>query len=101
MGVADDIAAETFVVVTSFVINVTGSVTLGGTGGIRVAGGVLSSNVLVNMTGVGKTINTHIGNVVQAKVVGPSAGGSLNGAVGPVLLGRSFSLMGGVRVGCF
>jgi hypothetical protein len=86
---------------STFVINVAGSITLGGTGGVQVAGGVLPDNVLVNMTGSGKTINTHIGNVVQAKVLGPSVGGSLNGSFGTVLLGHSFSLMGGVKVGCF
>jgi hypothetical protein len=83
-----------------FIVNVAGSITLGGSGGIKVAGGVLPSNVLVNMTGTGKTISTQVGTTVQAKVLGPSAGGSLNGSVDAVQLGQTFSLMGGVKIGC-
>ena len=43
-------------------------------------------------------IGTHVGNVVQGTLLGPNAGGSLDGAFGSLLLGRNFALMSGVRV---
>jgi hypothetical protein len=83
---------------SAFIVNIAGSITLNGSGGIHVAGGLQPKNVLVNMTGSAKTISTHVGNVVQAKVLGPSVGGTLNGSFAGVLLGQDFSLMGGAKV---
>ena len=77
-----------------FIVNVAGSITLGGSGGIVVSGGMPASHLLVNMTGSGSNLlNTHIGNVIQGTLLGPNAGGTLEGTVGAVLLGQNFSLM--------
>jgi hypothetical protein len=76
-----------------FIVNVTGSITLGGSGGIVVSGGMPASHLLINMTGSGNLLNTHIGNVIQGTLLAPNAGGTLAGTVGAVLLGQNFSLM--------
>jgi len=77
-----------------FIVNVAGSITLGGSGGIVVSGGMPASHLLVNMTGSGSNLlNTHIGNVIQGTLLGPNVGGTLEGTVGAVLLGQKFSLM--------
>jgi probable HAF family extracellular repeat protein len=81
-----------------FVVNLSGSMTLGGSGGIKVGGSVPTSHLLINMTGSGKLINTHVRNSVQGTILGPNVGGSLNGAFGSLLLGQNFSQMGGVLV---
>ena len=77
-----------------FVVNVAGSITLGGSGGIVISGGMPASHLLINMRGNGSTLlNTHIGNVIQGTLLGPNAGGTLEGTAGGVILGRNFSLM--------
>jgi hypothetical protein len=82
-----------------FVVNVGGSIALVGSGGIQVGGSVTPDHLLVNLTGTGAgLINTHIGNVVQGTLLGPNAGGSLDGAFGSLLLGENFSLLSGVTV---
>jgi hypothetical protein len=81
-----------------FVVDVGGSITLGGSGGIKVGGSVPASQLLVNMTGNGASINTHVGNVVQGTLLGPLVGGSLDGAFGSLLLGENFSLLSGVTI---
>lgn len=81
-----------------FVVNVAGSISLVGTGGIVVGGSVPESNLLVNMTGSAAAINTHIGNVLEGTLLGPNAGGSLDGAFGSLLLGGNFTLMSGATV---
>ncbi len=81
-----------------FVLNVSGSITLSGTGAIKVGGSVQSSRVLVNMTG-GGAINTGSGDIVEGTLLGPTSGGSLAGGFGDLLLGANFSLMPGSQVG--
>ncbi len=81
-----------------FIINLAGSLTLGGSGGIVTAGSVLPSQVLVNMTGTGALINTHVGNIINAIVLGPNVGGTIHSANGSFLLGRDFTLMSGAKV---
>ena len=82
-----------------FVINLSGSLTLDGSGGIIASGGVLSSHVLVNMTGTGSNlISTHVDNIINAVVLGPNAGGTIHSANGSFLLGRDFTLMSGAHV---
>lgn len=81
-----------------FVLNVSGSITLSGTGAIKVGGSVESSRVLVNMTG-GGAINTGSGDIVEGTLLGPTSGGSLGGGFGDLLLGANFSLMPGSQVG--
>ena len=62
-----------------FVINLSGSLTLDGSGGIIATGGVLSSHVLVNMTGTGSNlISTHVDNIINAVVLGPNVGGTIH-----------------------
>ena len=62
------------------------------------SGGASPSNLLINMTGSGKLINTHVGNTVQGTILGPNVGGTLDGNFGSLLLGQDFSLMSGVLV---
>ncbi len=81
-----------------FVLDVGGSVTLSGTGAIKVGGSVPSTRVLINMTG-GGAINTGAGTIVEGTLLGPTSGGSLSGGFGDLLLGANFSLMPGTRVG--
>ncbi len=81
-----------------FVLNVSGSITLSGTGAIKVGGSVQSSRVLVNMTG-GGAINTGAGDIVEGTLLGPTSGGSLAGGFGDLLLGANFSLLPGSQVG--
>jgi hypothetical protein len=77
-----------------FVVNVAGSITLGGSGGIVASGGMPASHLLINMTGSGSPLlNTQVGNVIQGTLLGPNAGGTLRGSAGAVILGRNFSLM--------
>ena len=80
-----------------FVVNVAGSITLAGTGGIVVGGSVAPSQLLINMTGTGSLLQTQIGNVIQGTLLGPNVGGSLDGAFGSVLLGGNFSPVSGVH----
>jgi len=81
-----------------FVVNVAGSIALGGAGGIQVGGEVPTSQLIINMTGSGNLINKHVGNVVQGTLLGPNVGGLPGGALGSLLLGRNFGLMSGVHV---
>ncbi len=75
-----------------FVVNVAGSISLNGSGGILATGGMPASHLLINMTGTGINLNTQVGNVIQGTVLGANAGGTIRGNVGAVLLGRNFSL---------
>ena len=76
-----------------FVVNLAGSLKLDGTGGIVVSGGALANQVLVNMTGTGSLISTHVGNIINAVVLAPNVGGTIHSANGSFLLGRDFTLM--------
>jgi hypothetical protein len=83
----------------AFVVNVAGSLTLVGTGGIGVCSTVPADQLLINMTGSGNSlINTHIGNTVEGTLLGPNVGGTLDGGFGSLILGQNFSLMSGVQV---
>jgi hypothetical protein len=81
-----------------FVINVGDELKLNGSGGIVVSGGVLASQVLVNMTGTGSLISTKVDNVINAVVLGPNVGGTIHSANGSFLLGLDFTLMSGAHV---
>src|SRR5213075_616678 len=77
-----------------FIVNVAGSITLNGSGGIVASGGMPASHLLINMTGSGSNLlKTQVGNVIQGTLLGPNAGGTLRGSLGAVLLGQNFSLM--------
>lgn len=52
------------------------------------------------MIGSGSMISTQVGNVIQGTLLGPHVGGTLDGAVGSLLLGRNFDLLSGVHVTC-
>jgi choice-of-anchor A domain-containing protein len=52
-----------------FVINVTGNLALGGTGGLMISGGVTTSDVLYNFTSANASLATHIGNVVNGIIL--------------------------------
>ena len=81
-----------------FVLNVSGSITLSGSGAIKVGGSALSSRVLINMTS-GSAISTGAGDIVEGTLLAPASGGSLAGGFGNLLLGGNFSLMPGTQVG--
>jgi choice-of-anchor A domain-containing protein len=81
-----------------FVVNVGGKIKLGGSGGIFVGGAMPQSHLLINITGSGQLLSTHVGNTIQGTLLGPRVGGSLNGRFGSIILGQNFSLLGGVTL---
>jgi choice-of-anchor A domain-containing protein len=77
-----------------FVVNVGGSITMTGSGGIVVGGSVPTSHLLINMTGSGTNlISTGVGNTIQGTLLGPNAGGNLDGSFGSLILGENFAIL--------
>lgn len=70
-----------------FVINISGSMTTWGRGGIMVAGDVTPEHVLVNFTGQKAIIYTHTGSQVEGTILGPNLSGMLGGSFGSILAG--------------
>ena len=84
-----------------FIVNVTGTLTLGGSTKLGVAGGVTGNHVLYNFTGkAGLTITTHVDNVVVGTLLAPTYSFSLDGAfVGEIIGGgKTISLKSGSDV---
>jgi uncharacterized repeat protein (TIGR01451 family) len=81
-----------------FVLNVGGTITLSGSGAIKVGGSTMSTRVLVNMTG-GGAISTGPEDIIEGTLLGLTSGGTLGGGFGNVLLGANFSLLPGSQVG--
>ena len=61
-----------------FVVNVTGSATFVGSGGLMLAGGLTANHVLYNFTGTG-SISSHVGNVFNGTLLAPNSSFNLDG----------------------
>ena len=83
-----------------FVVNVTGSATFGGSGGLMLAGGVTPNHVLYNFTGSSGTISSHVGNTFYGTLLAPNYSFNLDGAfVGEIIGGgSSIVIMSGATV---
>ena len=71
----------------TFIINVTGTLTLGGSDAIALSGGVTANNVLVNFSGTGGTISTHVGNVINGTMLAPTYSFDLDGVFDGSIIG--------------
>lgn len=82
-----------------FIVNVTGTLALGGSTTLGLGGGVASASVLYNFTGTG-TISTHVGNVLNGTLLGPRFSFNLDGAFNGRIIGggASISLLSGAIV---
>jgi uncharacterized repeat protein (TIGR01451 family)/choice-of-anchor A domain-containing protein len=82
-----------------FIVNVTGTATFAGMGGLMLAGGVTPNHVLYNFTGTGAAGNVTSGasNVLYGTLLGPGATFNLAGSfIGAVIGGgKTLSLQGG------
>lgn len=75
-----------------FIVNVTGTLSLGGSAVLGVSGGVTSGNVLYNFLGANGTISTHVGNVVNGTLLGLNYSFSLDGAFSGRIIGGGSSI---------
>jgi len=84
-----------------FVLNISGNLSMGGTASIVLGGGVTAGNVLLNFDGTNQTINTHVGDVVNATILAPTANGlTLDGKFYQIIAGGpNITLMSGAQVG--
>jgi hypothetical protein len=83
-----------------FIVNVTGTVSLGGSDVLGLAGGVAASHVLYNFVGNSGTIATHVGNVLYGTLLAPKYSFNLDGAfIGEIIGGgKSIALLSGAKV---
>ena|ERR1051325_9198566 len=83
-----------------FVVNVTGTLTLGGNATLGVSGPVATGNVLYNFTGASGTISTHVGNVVNGTLLAPTYSFNLDGGFNGRIIGggKSIVMMSGTLV---
>lgn len=81
-----------------WIINVTGNVALTGAEAITETGGTTASQVIINMTGTSATLNTGVGDILDAIVLGPHVGGDIHSGNVSLLLGGDFSISSGAVV---
>jgi hypothetical protein len=83
-----------------FIVNVTGSVALSGSTSLGLAGGVTADHVLYNFIGPSGTIATHVGNVLNGTLLGPTYSFNLDGAFNGEIIGGgpSITLLSQARV---
>ena len=83
-----------------FIVNVSGSVSLGGSETLGMDGGVTADHVLYNFTGASGTITTHVGNVLNGTLLAPTYSFSLDGLFNGAIIGggKSITLLSGARV---
>lgn len=86
-----------------FIINISGSASLGGTASFALAGGVTDGNVLYNFTGPnGTSINTHVGDTINGIILAPNykltLDGTFNGEIIGGGAGDNIQLLSGVVV---
>jgi hypothetical protein len=83
-----------------FIVNVTGSVSLGGSTTLGLAGGVTADHVLYNFTGASGSISTHVGNVLNGTLLAPKYSMSLDGVFNGEIIagGKSITLLSGAKV---
>lgn len=83
-----------------FVIDVTGNLSLTGTGGLLTTGGVTNSDVLYNFTASNATLNTGVNSTVNGIIMatGSTAAMTLDGAFNGELIGKNISLLSNATV---
>ena len=83
-----------------FVVNVTGTLTCGGTGGLMLGGGVTANHVLYNLTHSGSTVTSHVGNVFFGTLLAPNMSFNLDGTFNGEIIGggQSIALLSGAQV---
>ena len=76
-----------------FIVNVTGTLTLGGSSVLGLNGGVTADHVLYNFTGVGcASIATHVGNVTNGTLLAPQCNFDLDGMFNGEIIGGGGSI---------
>ena len=87
---------------SEFIVNVTGTLSLGSSSVLGLDGGVTANHVLYNFTGSSGTISTHVGNVVSGTLLAPHYSFNLDGTFhGEVIGGGSkLELLSGATVSC-
>lgn len=78
-----------------FVVNVTGNVRLTGSSTLGLSGGVTANHVLYNFTGSTGTIQTDVGNVINGTMLGLTYSFNLDGVFHGEIIG------GGTSIGLF
>jgi hypothetical protein len=83
-----------------FIVRVTGSLSLVGTAALALSGGVTPSHVIYDFTGTSsKSINTHVGDVINGIVITQNLPMTLDGTFnGELIGGKSISLLSGAIV---
>jgi choice-of-anchor A domain-containing protein len=83
-----------------FIVNVSGSLILGGRSSLAVGGQVTSARVLYNFTGSSLTISTQAGNVLNGTLLAPTYSVTLNGTVNGAVItgGTSLFMPSGAKV---
>jgi hypothetical protein len=83
-----------------FIVNVTGTVTLGGSTMLGVSGGVTAEHVLYNFTGSSGTISSHVGNTFYGTLLAPNYSFNLDGNFNGEIIGggSNISLLSGAVV---
>ena len=83
-----------------FIVNVTGTLALGGSSVLGLSGGVTADHVLYNFTAVGDTITTHVGNVLNGTLLAPQSSFNLDGAFNGEIIGGggAINLLSGAQV---
>jgi hypothetical protein len=83
-----------------FILNITGSMSLTGTASVVLTGGLTTSDVVLNFTGSGTSINTHVGDVINGIVLAPQTSMTLDGIFNGKLIGGGsiLKLMSGATV---
>lgn len=71
----------------SFVINVSGGFTMGGSAKIIGGGNVNGSRIFINVIGSGSDVTSHINNFIDGTVIAPSRNVSLHNVNGQVIAG--------------
>jgi hypothetical protein len=83
----------------TFIVNVTGTLTLGGNTTLGLAGGVTADHVLYNFVGASGSITTKVGNVLNGTLLAPAYSFTLDGTFnGEIIGGGSISLLSGAHV---
>jgi hypothetical protein len=78
-----------------FVVNVGRRLSLSANAAVVVGGGMLSSHLVMNMTGNGNNLlNAGSRNVVPGTLLGPRIGGNFHVAFGSVIPGQNFNMSG-------
>jgi hypothetical protein len=84
---------------TSFVINITGGFTMGGSAKIMGGANINASRIFINIIGSGSDVTSHINNFIEGSVMAPSRKVNLHNVTGQVIAGGASltAMSGGVN----